>query len=122
MGREIELFALGPGDIEGGCGDDPTFAIEIAQEHVDAHPGEHVVESIGVLGHAAMEFHSGPTAVRSELANHVNRVARTDPRQFAPFIKAVLLRGCRAKPGSRRVLQLCVIPPRRRGRKAFRQQ
>ena len=57
-------------DIEGRGGDHPAPPVEVADEQVEVHEAGDVVKTVGVLGRAAVDIHTGLLAVAGELPGH----------------------------------------------------
>ena len=80
-------------DVVGRGGDHAALGVEVAQQHVDRVPAQHVVETVGVLGDAAVDVDTGSLAVAGELGGDLDDRGLLDTADLSPFGQSVFLRG-----------------------------
>lgn len=73
--------------------DHAALGVEVAQQHVDRVPAENVVETVGVLGDAAMHVDTGSLAVAGELGGNLDDRLLLDTADLGPLGQCALLRG-----------------------------
>ena len=88
--RQVERASLGAVVAVGRGFHQTALPVEVAEQHVDAHPRQHAVEAVGVLGGAAVQVHDRLLAVARELAGDLDHVLRVEPGDRAPLLDRVL--------------------------------
>jgi hypothetical protein len=89
VGLEVEQLALAHGVVRGGL-DHAALVVVVAQEHVQRHPRQHVVEAVGVLGWSAVDVDGGGLAVAGQLARDGDDVLLFHVRDIRPLRDRVL--------------------------------
>ncbi len=70
-----------------------ALGVEVAQQHIDRVPAQHVVETVGVLGDAAVDVDTGGLAVAGELGSDLDNRLFLNAANLCPLGQSMFLCG-----------------------------